>query len=676
MRRLSKRVWLQTGLTLLAGLSAIVAVINHTNISILSLFVGLSVMFGLSAVVSGQLLLGGADRREYSSLRNQIRKSGGSGTPFILKKVNARTEKLDRRLFRVDRNVEKLNDSNSEALKRISAHQRLVLRKIEQMEEQLGAASNRPIGSTQRQSGAKIKALNGATSGVKPRLARPRQHRHIVKLQEYLLESQAEINDPPMATEIPVAIIADEFTYYSLAPEFKSFRLTPDNWKEIFTKYQPKLFFCESAWNGGNGKFSPWAGMIYASNHKPEENRGVLLEIINHCRKNNIPTVFWNKEDPVNFSNRTFDFPRTAALFDFVFTSAKECVSLYEQDLAIPFPDVLPFAVQPKIFNPQNIADASDSANFAGTWYMKYPERGAAATQIMDHVLEAGLDLVIYDRMYQSASEKYVYPEKFIPYTRPSIPYYDVAQSYKESKYGITLNTVTNSETMFARRVFELAASGSVVLSNDAEGVRKFFGDSVIYADVQSNPLLELDEDAYKAYQEAAMRIAFANTYTHRAEEILTAAGIKYKSYFEKPTLILTKELLEMVRDASKEGELNNFSNILVIGSTQQEEQAFEGLGIPIDFVDADFVSEPDLFENSVSASGALTFFDSADVLPNPDDIQYLQAHALHFDGAVTFAREGNEKYSRGMTVENGTFFVAKKNIIRAISGKSEVFYV
>src|SRR5699024_3063094 len=314
---------------------------------------------------------------------------------------------------------------------------------------------------------------------------------------------------------------ADEFTYHSFKEEFDAVRLLPNKWKEQFEKHQPQMFFCESAWQGGTPKEHPWQAKIYASVRWPKENRTELLEILDYCHKHHIPTVFWNKEDPTHFDDRINDFVRTAALFDYVFTTAEECVDSYKKSVGCNHAEVLPFAVQPKLFNPQGIAGAGSSANFAGTWYANYPRRCEAASAIMDASLEAGLDLVIYDRKYRSSSPRHQYPERYAKFTRPAIPYIDTATAFKKSKFGITLNTVDNSNTMFARRVFELAASGAVVLSNSAKGVKNFFGDSVLYPDLDPDALRDLDDRDYRRLQSEAMAIALDHTYTARAETIL-----------------------------------------------------------------------------------------------------------------------------------------------------------
>lgn len=342
----------------------------------------------------------------------------------------------------------------------------------------------------------------------------------------------------PYSHQIPVAMIADDFTFGSFQPEFNTVRLKPKTWRKQMDDHKPQMFICESAWQGGSPQEHPWQGKIYTSIKFKKENRTELIEILSYCHKHGIPTVFWNKEDPVHFSDRINDFIRTSALFDYVFTTAVECVDLYIRDVGVPYADVLPFAVQPRLFNPVGSYGAGNSVNFAGTWYGRYPNRAKAASTIIDNVLTSEKEMVIYDRMYSSPDKAYAYPERYKKYTRPAISYAETADTYRQSKYGITLNTVTNSDTMFARRVFELAACGTVVLSNTAQGVQHFFGDSVYYADRDDFDIKNITEEDFLTHQRASMHIAFQNTYRHRAEKILSAVGIAYATYFDKVHLV------------------------------------------------------------------------------------------------------------------------------------------
>lgn len=455
----------------------------------------------------------------------------------------------------------------------------------------------------------------------------------------------------PYSHEVPVAIIADDFTFDSFSYEFDAHRLRPDNWRNVMDRVNPRIFVCESAWQGGSPAEHPWQGKIYASVRFPQENRNELLEILAYCRQRGIATVFWNKEDPIHFSDRINDFIRTAALFDYVFTTAEECVPLYRRDVGVPWAGTLPFAVQPQIFNPLGSAQQDETVNFSGTWYRRYPERAKAAELILDRVIESGRDLVIYDRMYSSPSPAYQYPEKYRRFTRPSIPYRATADAYRQSRYGITLNTITDSRTMFARRVFELAASGSVVLSNSATGVKAFFGDSVIIADGETNPLVDLSSSEIAAKQRDAMAVAFANTYRHRAETILAATGIEHETAVGPAHLVAivrTKQDVERVR--AYVSELTDvFSEALYIVPTDADGTNVFDIGRSATSDEAvlswnELARRDYRNRNLFSARGAFVI-DAAEELPQRAEVQLLTSFVNAIDETVALADTQASRY-------------------------------
>lgn len=458
----------------------------------------------------------------------------------------------------------------------------------------------------------------------------------------------------PYTHEVPVAIIADDFTFESFRPEFNAHRLTPANWRQVMDKVNPRVFFCESAWQGGPPAEHPWQGKIYASVRFQHENRSVLLEILQYCKDRGIPTVFWNKEDPIHFSDRINDFIRTAALFDYVFTTAEECVPMYIRDVGVKWAGVLPFAVQPRIFNPIGSYEQDDSVNFAGTWYHRYPHRTEAASRILDRVLESGRELVIYDRMYSSPSPAYAYPERYKKFTRPAISYHETANAYKKSRFGITLNTITDSSTMFARRVFELAASGSVVLSNTALGVENFFGDSVIYADGPTDPLRGLEESDILRRQRQAMSIAFENTYRHRAETVLDAVGIRYNSAVGPAQLVglvhveSDVEKIESFRDAHRE----EFESILfVIAPDADPTLAFtvgRRLRPGTAAITYKEIAEAEFRDRSLFTSRTVIFHDPRCDVISSEDLRLLRGFGSALDQPARIATTDSARYRFG----------------------------
>lgn len=332
------------------------------------------------------------------------------------------------------------------------------------------------------------------------------------------------------ARDIRVAMIADSFTYNSLKYECDAVSLYPATWREQFEEHAPDLFFCESAW-AGTAPDRPWRGQIYASNAWSRENRQTLLEILEYCRRRGIPTAFWNKEDPSHYDDRRHDFTRTAILFDHVFTTDENCVDRYRLELGAGSVSVLPFAAQPRLYNPiSNGAARLPGVVFAGSWYGYHPARSAAMRTIFDGILSSGQELVIYDRYFGDPDPNHIYPEEYAHLTRPAVPHAELASVYKSYRYGLNFNTETRSPTMFARRVFELAMSGTVVLTNYSRGVERFFGDQVVFLDRQTGRLEALDADDYERMRTAALEnVLEHHTYGIRMAQVFDRVGIPYR---------------------------------------------------------------------------------------------------------------------------------------------------
>lgn len=327
--------------------------------------------------------------------------------------------------------------------------------------------------------------------------------------------------------EIKVAIISDQFTYDSYKYEFIPIVLTPNNWLKQFKQECPDIFFCESAWEGCNfkQKEAPWRGKIYENCSTDSENRGILLEILKYCEENDIPTVFWNKEDPPHYKNQYLSFADTASKFDYIFTSSYECIKHYKKDYNHPHVYSLLFAAQPKLFNPLNLTEEHiDEVVFAGSYYTNHPERMELMDYIFDELISRNVKLKIFDRNYHSDWADF--PERFNEYINPSIDYTQTAVVYKQSDWGLNFNIVTNSQTMFARRVFELALSYVNIITNFSVGVNKIFKDNVFDFDKGEIP------DFNKNYDEKRLNNLYNvlenHTYKNRWKQILDTIGMEY----------------------------------------------------------------------------------------------------------------------------------------------------
>lgn len=348
-----------------------------------------------------------------------------------------------------------------------------------------------------------------------------------------------------------VALICDEFTFNSFAPEFDHAVLEPNTWRETMEAYQPDIFFCESAWSGVDSARRPWRGQIYASAKFRFENRGKLLEILAYCREHSIPTVFWNKEDPTHFFDRVNDFVSTATKFDYVLTTAEEMVDEYAKFLPRDRVGVLQFGVQPRDFNPLPGAERSSRAVFAGAWYDVHPERCETMRRGFEWVLKSDLELQIYDRNKRNPAIETLFPEPYADLVRPAVSHKATAALYRGSLMGLNFNTVVDSTTMFARRVFELAASGSLVVSNYSPGIERIYGDDVVFYDRDGIGAGDLDQKAIARKVDGALRTTLqGHTYRHRWESVLEHLGLPFSSSRPAPTLMVEVATEEDARSA------------------------------------------------------------------------------------------------------------------------------
>lgn len=312
-----------------------------------------------------------------------------------------------------------------------------------------------------------------------------------------------------------VAAIMDEFTYHSFAPECELLQLRTADWRTQLRDFEPDLVFIESAWRGAEGD---WA--LKVSNPSEE-----LAGLIEWAQAQGVPTVFWNKEDPVHFGG----FLHVARAVDYVFTTDIDCIARYKREVGHDRVYLLPFAAQPAVHNPIERFPRDDAFCFAGSYYLKYPERQRDFRNLLDVVKELK-PVEIFDRNFGKAHPHYEFPPEYQPYIMGSLPFDQIDKAYKGYRYGINMNTIKQSQTMFARRVFELLASNTVVVSNFSRGMRLMFGDLVVSSDASSEIRRRLaplgDDTTLRKFRLAGLRkVMEQHTYAHRLAYVAEKLG-------------------------------------------------------------------------------------------------------------------------------------------------------
>jgi spore maturation protein CgeB/ubiquinone/menaquinone biosynthesis C-methylase UbiE len=320
-----------------------------------------------------------------------------------------------------------------------------------------------------------------------------------------------------------VAAVLDAMSTATFGPDCRLLRFTPDNWRDALEQQPADMLLVESAWNGNDGSWQ------YLIGEYPKHRQDRLRELVAWCRQRQIPTVFWNKEDPVHFAR----FEKAAALFDFVFTTDANVVSAYRDvpDSAIRVVKPLMFAAQPRLHNPVGCGPRVAAPCFAGSYYgSRHPGR----RQQMDILLEAAapFGLVIYDRNHNSDTPDFAFPERFRPHIKGSLSYERVVEVYKQHKVCLNVNSVDQSPTMFARRVFELLACGAAVVSTPSTGMSRLFGEVVQSGETPEEyrhllqRLLE-DDDYRRALVRRGLRIVMTqHTVRHRLRLVAETVGL------------------------------------------------------------------------------------------------------------------------------------------------------
>jgi glycosyltransferase involved in cell wall biosynthesis len=351
--------------------------------------------------------------------------------------------------------------------------------------------------------------------------------------------------------------IVDEFTAECLGDNLNLIQPRPDNWYALSEKYKPIMFFIESAWQGN---FGSWQYRIGNYSNSPGNEIEYLTR---YAKQKNIPTLFWNKEDPISHQK----FIHVAKLVDHIFTTDTNMMESYKKNTGNNKVYALQFAAATHIHKPSSIKNRINRICFAGSWYgEKFLER----TKTMEWLLDAGnkYKLDIYDRNF--GSNTLMFPEKYQKNIKGSLNYSDICKKYSEYKIFLNVNSIADSATMFSRRVFELMACGTPIVSIYSKGIEETFQNDIVWqvknrkeADNAISTLLT-DDKEWRRRSLLGIREVFAkHTYTHRLNQIFADMNINVSVNTEPSILLLsnanTMTELNSLLDIADKQEYRNF---------------------------------------------------------------------------------------------------------------------
>ena len=465
--------------------------------------------------------------------------------------------------------------------------------------------------------------VTGAQSGrAEPRSDQPPR----VSTRERLLAPSRH----PSLGSLRIASVLDEMSHASFSPDCELLSFKPDNWQQVLEDREPHLLLVESAWKGNGASWQYQVGTYAAASSVGLPH---LTRLVDWCRERDVPTVFWNKEDPVHFDK----FKEAAALFDVVLTTDENILDKYRTIPNSRIADVgsLPFAAQPVIHHPIDAVERDSGTCFAGTFYRnRHIDRQGQLEMLLDAALPYGL--TIYDRMHGSESDAFGFPAQFDGAIHGGVPYSEMVQIYRRYKVFLNTNSVTESPTMFSRRVFELLACGTPVVSTPSVGVSAMFGDIVrVVANSEETEAaisaLLHNPDVWREASDAGItRVMLEHTYAHRLRAVAQAVGLDVAAPVPSYSAVTLSDDAQAVRAlADRLGEmLHTPQHVIHLASGETAKESprvrvirkpegdrMAALRLAASLTDADYLLVGVPTNNVLEALLAATVYTSADVI-------------------------------------------------------------
>lgn len=313
-------------------------------------------------------------------------------------------------------------------------------------------------------------------------------------------------------SKIRILSILDEFTYTNLKLEEHVELISR---KPFWYRKSNKIDFLlvESAWRGNRDQ---WRHQIATYPEHQDRNTKKLKVLVDWCKDHAIPTVFWNKEDPYHYDQ----FIEAASFFDYVLTTDQMSLTRYNTDAPNSKASIATFFIQPKLHF-HDTQPALKRSLFMGTYQRDmHDERTAWQNMVFQAAAPYGLDLV---NRHNKNIENYAFP-KFagdIHYF-PPVRYKDTATLYRRYQQTLNVNTITQSPTMFSRRLIEIMGCGRLAISNPSESISKLFPDMCVELinNAQAEELFAQLQYGYTQQQSEMVKYAHLHVHQHYTAKI------------------------------------------------------------------------------------------------------------------------------------------------------------
>lgn len=357
--------------------------------------------------------------------------------------------------------------------------------------------------------------------------------------------------------------ILDEISHTSFDSEFKLFQLNKASFEKQIQGSTSLAFFIESCWKGNYGAWE----YAFTSPNLQHQNAQNLLKALDVAKSRNLPIVFWNKEDPMHYEK----FLPISSKCDVIFTTDSNKVKDYQRDVPHAKVDTLLFAANINICNPANrFRYEAENICFAGSYYgVGHDDRKKQMDALLPTIIK--YKGAIYDRMSQLNNDRYAYPVKYRRFIRPAVPFKEIVDIYKQFKIFLNVNTITDSPTMMSRRVYELLACGTPVISTPSLAIEEQFKGIVQVAkdakeaNAIAKRLLENEWEWLRISHLGYREVMLKHTYEHRAIQIANALGQDIKQESPLVSIVMASNRPHFIDRIIKNVSGQIYPNIEVI---------------------------------------------------------------------------------------------------------------
>ncbi|RDW20582.1 glycosyltransferase [Oceanobacillus chungangensis] len=335
-----------------------------------------------------------------------------------------------------------------------------------------------------------------------------------------------------------VAIVNDEYLQ-NIADIVTIISL--DDWDEAASRAAiPDLLLVDSTFKYGSSSME--SGEI-----KSDTTSQKLKQVILWCKKNNIPTVFWDIDASIDVEIIREIFP----LFDFIFTVDCELIPVYRQLVEHENIYQLPYAVNPKVYNPMRLNKKKVNQFFNVT--LAIPKRKIAFTSI-DKRIEKLSNLGV-EIMRSEVSE-----EEIIQLDYP-----------KNCTILINKENKSKSQSILSKSIIEVLASGIPIINRSSPIINSTFPGVVQQAWNENDIIGSINKLStcpreYREISSKSTREIFRNhTYQNRLQYLLDYASIPFEIPPLDITLIFIAHSKEVFNKMIEKIENQSYQQIRII---------------------------------------------------------------------------------------------------------------